>query len=182
MDKNDYHYGYQLSSKDFLDIIDETCSNNGKVENLNIFFDEKSNKLRIFLDEWNEFFMDPGIEKVLLCLKDSYLDHYEQYLYCQVEDQNSSCLARKKYDELIDEYYRFLYAFELSPTYDSGYDRMKKVKEKMTIAEKKDMYKKVVTIIKTNSKKIIKDLNTEIAKLFHMDENFKSTIVSNMLT
>lgn len=180
---DNYKYGYKLSSTDLLDIINETSLSDGRVESLNIFFDEKSNKLRVFLDEWSEFFIDPGLEKVLLCLKEYYLDHYEEYLYRQRDNTQISIVERKKYDELIEEYYRFLITFNIKPCNDDeGYEKYNKIKEKLLVTEKKELYKRVITIIKTNSKQNIDNLNSKIVNLFHMDKEFKDNILKNLIT
>jgi len=91
-------------------------------------------------------------------------------------------MNRKKYDELIDEYYKFLIAFNIrSKNDDDGFDRYEKIKNATLPNEKKEWNKKVITILKTNSKQNIGLLNCKIVSLFHMEEHFKKALIEKIL-
>lgn len=182
LEANKYKYGYRLSSNDFLDIINDTCSLNGNIENFNVFYDEKANKLRLYLDDWNEYFMDMGIEKLIFYVKEYYLDYYEDYAYRQIVNPELSLHERKQYEECLDEYYKYLITFNIKPKNDDeGFERYERLKATMSTAEKKEVYKRIVGIVKTNSRVNVGSLNCKIVSLFHMDETFKTALLNKMV-
>jgi len=208
--KNDaYKYGFGLETRDFLEIIDEASGNpNGRIENINIIYDEKRNKLNMYQsDDWQAFLIESGMRNIIMIIKENYFDAYEVYLIKKIEGQQGDAQKRAEYKELLDEYYKFIATFDIEPLVknrsnseilddddskdwsienntlqDTYMPKYKAIRESIKTTERKAMTKQVLDIIKRNSKSNIIDLNKKIITLFHMDEGFKNLLVNDLIS
>lgn len=192
--------GMQLLKEDMFDIIDQVTSlSNGRLQDFNILYDKKYEKLRMYDDgAWKDFLMQNGCKALLLMLQDTILDSYERYLVQKLKSAKpyEACRLRG----LLEEYYRFLGCFDVPPYAkqhsdqsimesenfdDSSFeiaiecmDLYEEVSNKLTKSSISDVRKEVVKILQRNTRKNVDDLNKRVVELFKMDEAFKISLQS----
>jgi len=104
-----------LKEDDFLEIVNNV-SNVTDVEKFNVMYDSKSNKVKLYEEgEWQDFIATNGIKKIVETIKDAYLDSYEIYLIRNMKSTTHTLHRRSKFRDNLEEYYRFLLAFEFQP-------------------------------------------------------------------
>jgi hypothetical protein len=76
-----------IDSNGILEIVDQVSSlASSNVENLNMLYDTKFNKLKVYEDgSWNEFLITSGIKTLLSKIQEFYFDAYEFYLIRKIE-------------------------------------------------------------------------------------------------
>lgn len=193
-----FKYGFELNKDDLFDVIDQV-SNAYKFhtfQDLNIYYDKKMNKLKIYDGEWEEMLTEKGLKKIIETIQSCYWDEYECYLLRRLH--NADIFMRQRCKELIDEYYKFIGAFELPPycknksnieilgesegadeyaLSDEYYGKYMRIVENTKKGELKTIKKNVLDIIKVNSARNIDELNKKVFELFSSDEAFKSVII-----
>lgn len=192
-------YDMQIRRDDIFEIIDEVSSlNNGRIQDFNILYDKKYDKLRMYdSGAWKEFLLHNGCKALLLHLQDGIFDAYECYLIKKFK-------ASKPYDQakirqLLEDYYKTLGCFDVPPYVkdrsdltimedESKYDDdtyeiqeefleiYEEVSNKLTKNEINKVRKDVVKILSRNSRKNIDDLNKKVLELFKIEEGFKKII------
>lgn len=195
----------EIETNDFFDIVDQVCSlARNNIEDFNIIFDEKYNKLKLYdYGSWNESIITSGIKTFLIKIQEVYWDNYEFYMIRKVELGNNF-QNKSKSRELIIEYYKFIGCFDIEPSskvssdpeilydahlYDENYDdECKEVSEKYYSLYVKtrdsiqksyinNTKKQILDIIKKNSQRNINELNKKVTSLFHMEEEFKNKLM-----
>lgn len=106
---------FSLNYDNIMQMLDNlTCTTN--IQDLNVLYDQCSNKLKIFNDgEWHSMIFDIGVKEIIEIVKYIFLDHYECYLCRQIYDETNSYLQRTKKKEYLSEYYKLLICFEFYP-------------------------------------------------------------------
>lgn len=192
-------YNHELRSKDFQKVIDEISQSNKKDFNdFNIIYDTKMNKISILDDdgEWKESLIQEALYEIIYLVQDNYFDEYETYLIKRIKYGQSYDAQCAK--ELLREYYRFISIFDLRPfcikddtnflkdvEYGSAsikeefYPLYQSIKDNVKLGEKKNVHKTVLDIIKRNSAKNVKNLNTSISSLFSNDSDFQQFMIEN---
>lgn len=186
-------YKHELKIGDFNNMIDEISQSKEKDFNdFNIIYDSEMNKIS-FLDddgEWKASLEGQALYDIVYMIQDNYYDEYEIYLIRKIKRNNPYDAQCAK--ELLLEYYKFISVFDLPPfcvkddtnffadvpyggsmIKEEFYPMYCEVKNNMKSSEKRNLYKTVVDIIKRNSAKNIKNLNTSIRVLFSSDQHFK---------
>ena len=106
-----------LDSNSLLEVIDQVSSlAQADCENMNVIYDKKFNKLKLFdMGKWNDLILITGITTLLTRLQECYLNPYECYLIRKIE-VSSLCHQDKALikNQLID-YYKFIGCFEIEP-------------------------------------------------------------------
>lgn len=189
----------QIDTNDFFDIVDQVSSlARHNVEDFNIIFDEKYNKLKLYDDgAWNEAIITSGIKTFLNKIQEFYWDNYEFYLIRKIELGNN-LLNKNKSRELIIEYYKFIGCFDIEPyskinsdseiLYDDNSNGSKEISDKyynLYIKTRDSIQKsyinntkkQILDIIKKNSQRNINELNKKVTSLFHMEEDFKNKLL-----
>lgn len=211
LESDSYRYPRQLKKADFYDIVDDlTLLSTATMDNLNTYYDEKSNRLNIYTDgEWQSFWFDKGMNEVIEKIKVYYLDTYELYLIRKIEDSHGELPFHTKTQlrERLEDYYLFIQCFDLQP-YIYGRDDnsimnnnkqnqsnnyiddyiiadkyntlFNQIKENLKVVEMNKMRKNVKEIIKSNTKSNIVELNKKVIDLLKIDEEFKNNFVENM--
>jgi hypothetical protein len=205
LEKDQCKYIYKLTNTELMEIVDEVSSIcNGNFEELNIHFEEKTKKLKIYNSgAWETVLQEVGVQEVIRGIKDNYLDMYECYLVRRLYDDKIPPNEKMSIKEHLFDYYKFMSCFKIDPFIkgktddfilngdddDSDNDisnftitdnlipQVKKVVDMMTISEVQRLRKEVIDIIKRNSKQNIDELNKKVASLFNMDETFKSQVL-----
>lgn len=209
LEKDQTRYVFKLSSPELMDIVDKVssiCNNN--FEELNILFDEKTKKLKLFEGgEWETLLQEAGITKVIYAIKDNYLDMYECYLVRRLNDDKISAVEKSSIKEHLFDYYKFISCFNIDPYIKGKTDehilkgtpqdsedmtienhtiadtlmpQARKVIDSMPRGEIQRTKKEVLEIIKRNSKQNIDELNKKVAALFNMDESFKTQLLERL--
>ena len=106
-----------LDSNSLLEVIDQVSSlAQADCENMNVIYDKKFNKLKLFdMGKWNDLILITGITTLLTRLQECYLNPYECYLIRKIE-VSSLCHQDKALikNQLID-YYKFIGCFNIAP-------------------------------------------------------------------
>lgn len=197
---NDFKYGFALKTDDLLEIIDDISSmfKNNNIDYFNIIYDKATNKLKYYdCGVWEEYLINSGLTKIITTIQSYYLDTYECYLIRNIiNDFDESYVKISRYNELLQEYYKFIGFFDVAPyirdkhdgeilnnhleTYDieeKYYPMYIKIRDKSTKSEINFIKRSVIDIIKRNTSRNINELNTRVFNLFQMDETFKKTFL-----
>lgn len=190
----------ELKMGDFYVLVDSVSDvYNGNLEEFNIFYDEKVNKIALFESGmWEKLLYKNGVTKLIRNIQYAYLNAYETHLIKKIEYGQVSYQEQARLSELLHEYYKFLSAFGLKPqsvachddsdlvgiaTSRGSYDikdkftsKFCKISENMKQAEITKIGKEILDILKRNSKRNIEDLNKKMMSLFILDDEFKTTI------
>lgn len=194
-------FNIEMDTNGLLEIIDQVSSlARNDIEDFNILYDEKYNKLKLYEDgDWTESIIISGIKTLLIKIQEFYLDNYEYYLIRKIEIGNNY-QQKNKSRELLIEYYKFIGCFDIEPyaknksdpeiledeyadddgsreigdKYNSLYIKTRDTTQKSFINNTK---KQVIEIIKKNSQRNIKELNKKVTNLFHMEEEFKNKFI-----
>ena len=196
LDNSSYKYGFQLCGDDFLEIINEisTICNGESFENFNIMYDNKINKLKLYEQgTWEEILLNNGIKKIIQTIQDYYLNSDEHYLIRTISNKDTQYLKRQQCKELLQEYYGFIGAFEISAyvqninnehideeTIDQYCKLYMTTRDNLKRCDINKTKKDVVDILKRNTIRNIDEMNKKVLELFKIDEVFKSTMLNEI--
>lgn len=200
-------HAFSLNKDDLLEIMNEMSDIIGHVEEFNVIFDEKCNKMKILEGgEWETYLIDRGIKKLIMIIQDGYLDAYECFLLRKMRT-TSSFEKQVSYEHLCD-YYKFLGCFDIDPfvknnddqkimtygrsvSYTNYYDYdnytfqdeyipiYKSVTNTTMKADISRIKKQVIDIFKRNTKNNLEELNKRMMSIIQMDEEFKKIIIED---
>ena len=202
---NSYRHGFSLKETDFLEIIDEISNVHAKIDEVNIVYDSKWQKLKVYeAGLWEELLVTSGLKKIIEMVQSYYFNAYECYLIRNIHIENVAAIQKQHYRELLQVYYKFLAAFNVLPYVKGQYDNAilyneyddrreegldkytleekflseyNKVAKSTTMGESNTLRKSVLEIIKRNSLKNIEDMNNKLLDLFNMDPAFKESLI-----
>lgn len=192
-----------LAKDDIMEVIDDvTCITDERLEDMNIVYDSKYDKLKLYDGGlWRNMLVQTGCKIVLQYVQEHMLDMYECYLAKRMHDGDSPMQLKQKYKEALIAYYKFLSCFDIEPYAQDGLDadilddeargEERMVAEEMTTlyhktaaslvnSERSAMKKEVISIFKRNSRRSIDELNKKLVQLFHMDEEFRTRVTSSI--
>lgn len=198
LENDGYKFGFELKRDDLLDIVDQV-SNAYKFQtfqDLNIYYDSKVNKLKIFDGEWEEMLTNKGVKKIIETIQNNYWDEYECYLLRKVYCKDGDLFRSQKCKELVEEYYKFIGSFDIEP-YSKGksddtitsngsndysiseewYSRYVRIRDNIKKSEINEMKRNVLDIIRKNSARNVEELNKKVFELFSTDEAFKDVLI-----
>lgn len=208
LETNDYKYGFEMKTHDLLETINEISRvcNCKTLDEFNILYDSRFNKIKIYDGEWEELLSNTGVKKLIEIVQLCYWYAYECYLIRKIVLERSNTSR-----ELLDEYFKFIGCFDVKPylkgrnnnmilyniddeRYDEEVDSIKgytisdefmsrynTIHDNITKSEINNFKKNVLEIIKINSLKNVDELNKRIMELFYIDEQFKNQMMSNIL-
>jgi predicted transcriptional regulator len=106
-----------LDKHNLLEVVNQVSSLSTETfENLNIIYDEKFNKLKLYESGgWTESLLINGIRTLLMQIQDIYFNIYECYLIRKIEYSQLVPQHKAKIREQLSEYYKFLGCFEIDP-------------------------------------------------------------------
>jgi soluble cytochrome b562 len=205
LESNGYRHGFSLKEIDFLEIIDEISNVHAKIEEFNIMYDPKANKMKIFeAGVWEASLVSSGIKKMIQMIQLYYLNVYECYLIRHIRSSDVVAFKKQQYTELLHVYYKFLGVFDVEPFVSDKHDNAilyneyddrrdddtgeytiqeeflpiyNKVVGSTTKSESNSLRKSVLDIIKRNTSKNVEDMNKRLLDLFNMDPAFKESII-----
>lgn len=186
-----------MSTMDLYGLVDSVTTNM-QPEQLNVVYDQTADKIMLFNEgTWKSYILDAGINELVACVKNTYLDHYEMYLIKKYTD--STMRAKSMAYEHIMVYYKFLACHDLKPaifgmsdgeilgshrsTYDIEeffYKKFKEQTDDLRVSELRSTRASIANIIKRNTKTNILELNKVIMDLIHMDDAFRSATLQSI--
>jgi hypothetical protein len=196
---------FKYEPDDFTDMIDKSTKMNNSVEQLNLLFMDKLDRIALYHDdEWQEFRSEKGLQQMVRIHQTYFLEAYEIFILKRLyQDDHLDALTRNKYREQLKNYYWYLIAFDLKPfayqkenieIVDSGpyhglddknyieqhammvYNEAKKEFKKSEINRYR---KKITELIRKNNQSNMKQLNDMVSSIINMDEQFKQQFLSN---
>lgn len=192
---------FALNEKSLIETID-TLTHEQHVHNMNVVHDVASDRVKLFQSgEWISLMFDAGIDDLMSRVKGCYLDYYETYLLRRYIE-TPSLYKKQQMSERIQEYYKFIYCFDLEPILIgqsdgevlgddkygmSRYDleerfapMHRKIKETTSHCEVTRVRKQVANIIKKNSKANVIELNMRMLELVQADDQFKALVTERL--
>ena len=134
--------GEEIELKKFIVDIQKKLPPLAKIEEMNVLFLDKLNKIAMYHnDEWEDHLLDKGVQEIIRILRDYYLESYERFMLKKIyHDSSISAYNRNTYLFQLRDYYKFLAYFELYP-----YARQKTNNEileggKMAFIQRKEKY------------------------------------------
>jgi hypothetical protein len=181
-----------------------TVNDAERMEHLNIIYDEKLNKISVFQGgQWKNMLVETGLLELIECLQANYLDAYECYVIRKITKVSE--IEAVTWTERIKDYYTFLGCFEVKPYIRGRSDAeilktsnddspsstdieayrisdkymalYQKLYDAITNGQRRDSKKKMLDILKRNSKHNIHELNKGIMSLLEIDDEFKQIIL-----
>jgi hypothetical protein len=205
LENNAYRHGFSMSENDFLEIIDEISNVHSKIEEFNIVYDHKWQKLKVYESGlWEELLITSGLKKIVEMVKAYYFNAYECYLIRNMMSSSVAISKKQEYKEFLQVYYKFLVAFHILPyekrqhdnaiLYNEDDDRREegrnvftieeeflplynKIAKSITIGESNALKRSVLEIIKRNSLRNVEDMNNKLLDLINIDPDFKSVLI-----
>jgi hypothetical protein len=192
---NSYRTPYTLDESDYVTRVDHHM-----LDNLNVLFDKKLKRLKIYQDkQWSSYLEETGITELISLIKSYYLDDYELYLIRNLHCEDSKISNRHSLKEHLEIYYHFLAVFNLpisvfgltdeeilghrllenndyflDETYTKLYGELKK---KIKSADRIRYQKKMVKIVKENSIHNMVELNKALVELLEISDEFKQQLL-----
>lgn len=152
--------------------------------------------------KWTPMSINRGIRMITTAMQDYFLNTYECSLLQRLESDNANEFKRSALRENLDEYYEFLASVDAEPyvfdrdnnkilywptdeRYDNtvsgpdGYtisdrytERFHKVRGQVTSAHREKIEKQIMSIIRANSTRSIKDLNEHLLKILNSNDEY----------
>lgn len=188
----------ELSENDFYVVFDDISSvKDSRLEDMNLFYDSKEDKINYFNeDDWETVIASKGIKDIIEKLQEYYFDYYECNIINRIV-QLSDSQEKQHLLERIDEYYKFVGAFDIKPycynkrdyefvkgvgdentteTSERFYDRYVRIKNRTKTTDQRRVYKTVLNIFKKKTDVVLRYLKTTISSLFCNDTTFKELL------
>lgn len=187
-------FSLELKIDDLLSVIEDITSSKKLLEELNILYDSKLDQINLKEDsEWKPSIVNLGLKILMEKLQDYYLDYYECSVITKIVNHSNE-FNKQQNRELLDEYYKFIAAFDLPP-YVKGrsdeyivrsiqsaqsrivskefMDRYLHVKSKLKPLDRRSIQKGVLDILKRNSTLSINNIRSRISDMFCNDIVFQ---------
>jgi hypothetical protein len=194
------------TSTNILDMIFElTKAKKKNLADFNVYYDKGTNCVRIFMgSKWEGHLHDRGAREIIDIFVSTYLDMYEVYLIRRLTLQHDVAQDQARFRESLENYYRFTSVFEIPPyvrdkndtmimhnedddNYDENADAFeivdryndiyRRCKESVSQAQKKELYKQVLDIIKSSTKINMIELNKRVMDLIQVNKEFKTALI-----
>ena len=189
---------FSMDQKDIMGLIDALTSFRS-IQSMNVVYENVPDKLRIFeAGEWRPYMFDAGVEVIISTLQTTYLDHYELYMIRKYH-VSRDIYERQCIKECIQEYYKFIACFDLSPiirgrtdgnilhtvrqSYDLEeffYPMFKRIQDDLKHTFATALRRNIVHLVKSNNKAGVLELNKQIMDLIQMDTTFKNDILHKL--
>lgn len=118
---------HTMTESDFIDVIDDVTrvSDKKRIENYNILYDDKSNKIIVFdSGDWRELFVMSGLKTIISTIQDYYWNSYECYLIRKIVNKESDYMSKSQTRELLRDLYTFLASIDVKPFVFDKHDNM----------------------------------------------------------
>ena len=121
-------YDHKLEHTDFMSIVNNLTKvirgsqRTEFLEELNIIYDAKRKRIKVFSGRWEEYLIAHGITHLVRTIVDYYLETYEIYLMRKLTRGGSSIGDINVYTKCLEEYYHFIGCFDIDPYCKGKYD------------------------------------------------------------
>lgn len=182
--------GLIIDDKHVEDLVGKMCrSQKDDLSDMNVLIDTKKNSMMIFEgDEWCDYDIPSGARQLVTYIHANFMNEHERYL---LRCRNISRDPRERQDikEQILKYYRIVVAFDLHPycfgksdddifdnlnnhhsCEEEFYPKFKKIKDSMSLAEKRAWCNLINNIVKANGKMTSMTLNKKLFELSQKDD------------
>lgn len=181
----------KLTKKNLMDFLDELTIVK-RVDRMNILYDKQLDCVMGFENGcWNKIFSYKLPHTIIQNIKDTYLDLYECYLLGKMYGPEANPDARTEFQALLEEYYRFIYAFDMEPCVKSrsnaamhsqqgdveAMELFAKSTAKMRVSDVRRTVKEAEIVILGNCKLIVRDLDKQIKDCMSTDPDFYQLMV-----
>jgi hypothetical protein len=150
---------------------------------------------------WEQLFSESGVVETINAMKEAYLDQYERHMIRTIEG-STNYRIKQEMREHLEEYYRFIGSFNLTPSIQGstdgmilgtlgnhrGYDLEEKymniyrlTTKTIKASDAQRVKRTFKDVIKNACKKNINELNMRIIDMLQMDEQFKATILDKFI-
>jgi len=128
--KNYRHVGRlygQLAQSDFMVIVDNLTKairgsqRNEFLEELNVIYDSKRKRIKVYSGKWEEYLVVHGITHLLNTIIDYYLEAYEIYLMRKIT-KSRNVKEVSSFTQCLHDYYQFIGCFDIDPYCKGKYD------------------------------------------------------------
>jgi hypothetical protein len=201
---NLYKTPYNLTEDGIIELINAiTIIDPDQIDRLNLLFDKKLNRLKIYKEEeWKTLMVEMGIRDLVSLFKSYFLDTYELYLIKNLHSEGSVFPNRYPFQEHIDIYYRFIATFDLTPAISNTSDHdllghrlvdgndyyleetyTKKygdIKSNLKNSEKAGLKKKILNVVKENSIHNLNELNKQISEILKINGSFRHQLLESV--
>lgn len=187
-----------LKKFDLLDYVNRGVEAQSPAE-FNIVHKTNPNRICIYYNgEWESYLEERGVHKVIEHLRLYAFNEYEFYLLKKLH--TALCGRKTQLTICLETYYNFLICFDMSlhaenaeDQYIMGYtikeDNPKSIegyaiklyndiKQTVTKAEKKKLYKEVLHIIKGSSDNNMAKVNTAMMNILNIDQEFREHVIN----
>jgi hypothetical protein len=107
---------HQITQDDIIEIIDELSKMSDNVEDFNIMYDSKLNKLLLYdAGDWKEMFLTSGLKSIIRTIQDYFWHAYECYLIRKIKNMDIPFGTRAEYKNRLIEYYVFIASLDIDP-------------------------------------------------------------------
>ena len=106
-----------LDSNSMVEIINQASYlANADCKNMNVIFDQKFNKLKLYdMGKWHELIVIQGVTTLLSKIQEHYFNLYECYLIRKIEVSNIGLQDKAVIKDKLAEYYKFIGCFQIDP-------------------------------------------------------------------
>jgi len=192
-----------LHQDDFMGIVNKLTKvirgehRNEFFEEMNVIYDSKSKRIKVYSGQWDEYLLNNGLKHLIHTIIEYYLEKYELYLIRKLSQSGIRLFDHNMFIQSIEEYYRFIGAFELKPfchgktddeLLENGSDddavarRFEAIYQTqyngLTNAQRKTTQNNVLEIIKSNSKCNLTQLDKDIISLVNIDREFHQVLLA----
>jgi hypothetical protein len=178
------------------------------LEDLNVIYNPKTKRVKVLTnDRWNDMLLETGIKYLIETIASYYLEAYECYLIKKIAQGE----ARQQMEcrRSLEDYYKFIACFDVDPWIRDKTDNevlgrdddsepedhdvdaysivdahcalYERIKNEITCAYKKEVMRRVVDIVKSNSTTSTQEVDREVMGLIEMDEGFKIRMLNREL-
>ena len=191
-----------LSKHCLLDCVSKTVEAQFPAE-FNIIHKTNPNKILIYHDgKWETYLEESGVYRVIKFLRTYVLNDYEIYLLKKLH--TGTCRNKLALTTNLETYYKFLHAFDFTPDVEGCTDQFligktikenneysvseyalkiyQDIKKNVNKAEKRQIYKSVLDIIKGSTANSIQKVNLAMMEILRIDQEFQYQVINKSQT
>jgi hypothetical protein len=127
LENDTFKYDHKLGQSDFMVIVDNLTKairgsqRNEFLEELNVIYDSKRKRIKVYSGKWEEYLVVHGITHLLNTIIDYYLEAYEIYLMRKIT-KSRNVKEVSSFTQCLHDYYQFIGCFDIDPYCKGKYD------------------------------------------------------------
>lgn len=183
--------GYFLDTDELFEVFDKILKlKYDDFSDMNIIYNKQDNKFNILDDtcEWEDFLLEKAVKYIIEQVQDGYLHEYERFVVSNILSLSGQ--DKQIYKEHLQEYYKFLSAFGMSPLcsyrnkqmqsdfvtdqiIDEMYTIYTTIKDNIKVSERNELKKRFVELIKNGCERNTKKLLHRILQSIYKKQQFQ---------